>query len=822
MIDAITSGSFASDIPFVVMLLLKVTVVLCTGAGIAFALRNSAASVRHTVWALTLAGTVALPLGMLVSPAWRVGVLPAISSRTPSPGNEDMRGPGITDDSRAIASAAGNQIGATVGNGALSSASSTELALRQRSTAASRLRNAIDFVVSAPAVLILGIWLAGVILFLGRMMLGRIALARIVSRAEPLDTSDWIRVLAREAQRTSIEPRVRIVASAEVSSPLMTGSRFPVILLPEEARDWTDEHRAVVIRHEMVHIASRDTIVCLVAGIACALYWFHPLVWMANRQLKKEQERACDDRVLDLGTPAADYASHLLEVARSARNLGMQSFVSVAMARPSQLEGRLLAVLSDSRSHAVITSRRRVVAVVTALAMLSAISAFEPVAASTVITSTSGASSFASSSMKTTSVAAVPVKPPASIIIAGQFDGGIVAPAASSPTITDRAGDVVKGAMKSAVNEAVDQLERAADSTAAGEVAVSRGGTLELDLRTGASLDIVGWDESKVRMHATLGGRDWRDSRIRINGDGQNARIETRYDEERGSHSSSHRIEIRVPRRFNIRVSSAGGAIKIRDVEGRFTGTTGGGDIRIERARGHADLRTGGGSVDVSNSSLSGSVGTGGGAVLIQGVTGGLTGHSGTGNVIYGVAGGVTYSGEGRGGVRTASDGSTHVRKSGGSITVASAPDGADLRTGGGAITIGSAGGRVYATTGGGKVDIARLRGSAEVHTGAGDVTITLTDDSGPLEITSGFGTVTLIVPSALRANLDLETAYTRNRRNPTAIESDFALATSETRDWDSTYGTPRRYVRARQSIGGGGPLIRVRTVNGNIRIRRN
>src|SRR5207237_1333891 len=157
---------------------------------------------------------------------------------------------------------------------------------------------------------------------------------------------------------------VRLLSSSVVSTPLTWGSTSPVILLPEDAVDWSEDHRRVVLRHELAHVARRDSLAQLVAGFVCALYWFHPLVWIAERRLRAECERACDDTVVSLGTPAAEYAAHLLEVARSARAFGAPGFLSVAMARPSQLEGRLLAVLNESRQRISLSRGARRVTVV--------------------------------------------------------------------------------------------------------------------------------------------------------------------------------------------------------------------------------------------------------------------------------------------------------------------------------------------------------------------------------------------------------------------------------------------------------------------------
>ena len=89
------------------------------------------------------------------------------------------------------------------------------------------------------------------------------------------------------------------------------------------------------------------------------------------------------------------------------------------------------------------------------------------------------------------------------------------------------------------------------------------------------------------------------------------------------------------------------------------------------------------------------------------------------------------------------------------------------------------------------------------------------------VDVTSGKGQVVLVLPRDLNATLELETAYTNNFGHKTRIVSDLPLPTTETADWDDSEGTPRRYVRARQTVGRGGGVIRVRTVTGNIVINR-
>jgi beta-lactamase regulating signal transducer with metallopeptidase domain/DUF4097 and DUF4098 domain-containing protein YvlB len=740
------------SMPLPAMIVVKATIVLVAGAGITFALRASSASARYSVWALALAAVLALPIGSVLLPSVNV----AIRSQS-APRIEEA------DVSSARRESVASATAATTLDPVVSSPDAAGPAV-----ILNRLLRSDD-----SRLLIVGVWLAGFLLIVARMIAGRIALGRIARRAVQPEGDDWQKDIEREARLAGIPGGIRVLLSNEVGTPLAAGIFSPLILLPADAEEWTDDHRQVVLRHELAHIASSDAFLCAMSGVACAVYWFHPLVWMAARRLRTEQERACDDRVLSLGTPATDYAAHILEVARTARSMGMDGFVSMAMARPSQLEGRLLAVLSTTRSRRTLRRRQIMTAAFTTLGLLGALAALKPVAVS------------------------------AAIVVASQSF-----PAMSLEPVAVRAVNTL----------APDRW--VADSLVEREIAVSPGGTLELDLKTGAGIIVRSWDRPRLRMRATLAGRNWRDTEIDLVQSGSGARISTRFHTARRNQSTSHRIELMVPRRFNIRVESSGGEIDIENVEGEFTGSTGGGEIIIDRGRGRAELSTGGGAVTVTNSTMSGRVSTGGGGVLLQGVKGGLRGSSGSGTVIYGEDG-LTYSKADGDGIIRASDGRVIVNKSGGSVSIAAAPNGATISTGGGSVTVGSARGAVSVKTGGGDVEIGPVDGSAEAHTGSGDVVVTLdNEDTKGVDITSGNGTVTLMVPRNLAAQLDLETAYTNNRSRATRIVSDLPLSTTETGEWDSRYGTPRRYVRANQAVGGGGRRVRVRTVNGNIVIR--
>ena len=110
-----------------------------------------------------------------------------------------------------------------------------------------------------------------------------------------------------------------------------------------------------------------------------------------------------------------------------------------------------------------------------------------------------------------------------------------------------------------------EQLRSKFDSTFTKSVAASEGGTLELDLETGAGLTISSWDRPQIEVTGTLGGRDWRRTEVNLERTSGGARLTTRDRDSRGG-STSHHFTIRLPRRYNIRLSSAGGGVSISDL----------------------------------------------------------------------------------------------------------------------------------------------------------------------------------------------------------------------------------------------------------------
>jgi beta-lactamase regulating signal transducer with metallopeptidase domain len=203
-------------------------------------------------------------------------------------------------------------------------------------------------------------WLAGMLWMLGRLLVGVASVRRIVRSSVPADGAGWQRLVDDARASMGAEPRARIVISTEAAMPFTYGLLRPVIVLPDSAEEWTTERRRSVLMHELAHVHRRDLLTNAIVQLACAVYWFHPLVRLAARRVRIEAERACDALVVAAGTRPSDYAGDLLEIARTMRSSATAA-VALAMARRSDFEGRLLASLCVMKSSLNTPSRAALV-----------------------------------------------------------------------------------------------------------------------------------------------------------------------------------------------------------------------------------------------------------------------------------------------------------------------------------------------------------------------------------------------------------------------------------------------------------------------------
>jgi beta-lactamase regulating signal transducer with metallopeptidase domain len=360
------------------ILLIKATIILVAALGITIAMQRASATARHLVWLVTLGGLLLVPALTAWSPL-RVAVLPA-NSYDFNLSVADSRIPAAVKSAKASE----NNVTLVSPSGAVISATSSGAPITSPSvgvgTAPASTPSALPLAMSGLS-LVVAIWGLVVFAILLSLAWAAMSVRRIVRNARPLDSPDWMTPLFEIADRIGLDDAPRLLQSDEAKMPFACGIATPTIVLPTESESWTLDRRRAVLLHELAHVRRHDLLGHTLGRFACAVYWFHPLVWTAARKLRNESERACDDLALACGTRATDYAEHLLDIVTSVRG-DSTPLVALAMARRKEFEGRMLAILDPHLRHST-PSRRQSAALIAALALISVtVGAVAPVARS--------------------------------------------------------------------------------------------------------------------------------------------------------------------------------------------------------------------------------------------------------------------------------------------------------------------------------------------------------------------------------------------------------------------------------------------------------
>jgi beta-lactamase regulating signal transducer with metallopeptidase domain len=309
MIANLSGAALVFSSSFELSLVAKATLILLAGlAVIAFA-RNARASARHLVIATLFIALVALPLLIAFVPA-TIDV-PIAKAQTAS---ETVGSP--------------NEVGAPT---------SVQSAARIVSSTAGRALPGLTLAQWARI-----IWSAGAIMFLIPVATALWKLSMIRRTGLPVA---WHRAeLARLVDARGVSPPVELLEHEAVPGPMTFGISRPVIVLPLDAREWSEAELRRALMHEIEHIQRGDWLMQIVARTVAALYWFHPLVWTAWRRLCLEAERSCDDAVV-MSEERTAYAEQLVTLAQRMSATPAQPMLG--MANRSDLSTRVTAVLDD-------------------------------------------------------------------------------------------------------------------------------------------------------------------------------------------------------------------------------------------------------------------------------------------------------------------------------------------------------------------------------------------------------------------------------------------------------------------------------------------
>ncbi len=309
-------------------LAVRATILLSVALALAWLARRGPAGVRHLLWTMTFALLLGLPVFSFLGLSWEVPILRSGNTATEQRFSEI---PPI-------------QAGA---DGVITLPASEPLLPLAASTRQVPVGEPESPGRSIPRPLLL--WAVGCAIGLTSLVLGGVRFARLVRTASPVRDPVLIRQAEALRQRLGIQSDVRLLVSRATTTPMTGGLLRRVILFPAAAAEWSPERWRVVLTHEMVHVRRRDVLRHLMGRTVLALYWFHPLSWVATMLAASASEEACDQEVLTLGTRPSEYAAHLLALAGSTGARRPVLTLPMSQQSHSQLERRIMAILTPFR-----------------------------------------------------------------------------------------------------------------------------------------------------------------------------------------------------------------------------------------------------------------------------------------------------------------------------------------------------------------------------------------------------------------------------------------------------------------------------------------
>ncbi len=356
--------------PFLIFasLALKATVLLLLAFVLGWVLRRSSAATRHVLWAFAAGTLLLLPLLEFLLPQLRLAVLPGaaplqVATDSPTGIERDAGYLPYVGEADYSSSMFGHESGGTeqilpeARSEAQLRESASAIAARpmpERVVPAFQADAEGDFFPELPfwQVGILVSWLTGTLFLLALVFGAQLRVACFVRRTSPVPPQNSLaRQLADAAGFLGVFREIDLRLTASNAVPFTCGLFRSAIVLPEEAERWPEAKLRAVFLHELAHVKRRDCMTQLMAQVCAAFYWFHPLAWFLNRQMRIEREKACDDLVLSHGIHPSFYGETLLTVAASHAMAPAAPANALAMARKSSLENRLLAILDGGRNR---------------------------------------------------------------------------------------------------------------------------------------------------------------------------------------------------------------------------------------------------------------------------------------------------------------------------------------------------------------------------------------------------------------------------------------------------------------------------------------
>ena len=208
-------------------------------------------------------------------------------------------------------------------------------------------------VLAYPWALLVIAYAGGFAAFLIWIALGRIRIRRWIRSAAPLVDERVLSIFRAAKRKIGFRRDFLVMEGDRTPTSVSFGVFHPLVLLPKGLTErLSDAELQALAIHELAHLKRNDSLVLLLVSLVRAALFFHPLVWLATRQISVLCEQVADDAVLDATGEAIAYAKMLARLAEDLprRALSTEMAAGILFSKGAFLH-RVQAILSDRRDQ---------------------------------------------------------------------------------------------------------------------------------------------------------------------------------------------------------------------------------------------------------------------------------------------------------------------------------------------------------------------------------------------------------------------------------------------------------------------------------------
>ncbi|MBM4103941.1 MAG: hypothetical protein FJ263_07805 [Planctomycetes bacterium] len=332
ILDYLKGQSFQVAVVFIAVLILT------------WLLRNRSAHIRYLLWLVVAIKCLTPPLVIFSVPVLPAETIPVIVPHQNST-IEPQAAPIITEQPKSTETVT------VLDNSQKTFSNSIENRTSKIENLSPRDRKPKIINIITSTGVLLSVWAAGAMCYLlwalGKAVRLAVRLRRI---RKPLPAQLMIEQIEKLAKLWNYPGGFNVWLVDGITQPFVWGLWRGAIYLPTRFQSIEGDKQKAIVLHEMAHVVRFDAFVNLIQILIQGVFWFHPFVWLANRFIRQEREKCCDEiAVARLGTAPKEYGHAIVDTLLQEAKAGL-AIPTLAVAGPvKNIEDRIKTIMQPGK-----------------------------------------------------------------------------------------------------------------------------------------------------------------------------------------------------------------------------------------------------------------------------------------------------------------------------------------------------------------------------------------------------------------------------------------------------------------------------------------